>query len=373
MAAKVGLVLTGGGARGAYQAGVLYGVSKLVPKGFFPFPIISGISAGSINAAFLACSKGSFQESAKRLWDIWWNLKSEQVFLQSKKGFVSMALRVLANIALGHRLKSQWPESLLDNSPLQELLTRIIDADAIDSRIKSGDLQGVCLSATNFTTGLNTNFFEAHEQIEPWLGKNHIAIKTRLDAQHVMASAAIPLIFRLVEIENSYYGDGSTRVAFPIAPAVRLGADRIVAIDMRFSQSTAAKRVDRYEHYPQLGEIFASLLEALFSDALDQDLRRLQLINRLVENKSDLHPKFRTVTPLLIRPSKNLALMTEDIYDLLSKPLRSILKVLEVEKGRSKSLVSHLAFEGVYTKRLLELGYADALSREDELVEFLVV
>src|SRR5579871_3500741 len=243
MKSKVGLVLTGGGARAAYQAGVLLGISEMAQPGSFPFPVITGVSAGSINAAFLACSEGSFHDSAQKLWDIWHGLRGQDVFHQTKMGFTRMALRALVNIIFGRMIvKTKWPDSLLDNSPLKELLDRTLCLRGIDDRIKNGDLYGVGFSATDFSSQTTTTFFEAQKDIERWMSKDCLGIRTRLTTTHVMASSAIPGIFKLVDVDGSYYGDGSSRVTFPLAPAIHLGADKLFAIDMRHERSVFEKK-----------------------------------------------------------------------------------------------------------------------------------
>ncbi|HXW53410.1 MAG TPA: patatin-like phospholipase family protein [Myxococcota bacterium] len=375
MKSKIGLVLTGGGARGAYQAGVLLGISEITPPGHFPFPVIAGISAGSINAAFLACSEGSFHDSAKKLWDLWHNIKTTDVFQPSKTGFAKLAIRSLINLMAHSKIfTTKLPDALLDDAPLKELLDRTLCLQAIEERIKRGDLYGVGFSATDFSSQTTTTFFEAHQKIDRWLGKDCLGIKSHLTTAHVLASSAIPGIFRLVEVDGSYYGDGSTRVTFPIAPAIHLGADKLLAIDMRHERSVFEKKQQRCTSYPKLTEIFATLLDAIFSDSLDRDLERLEIINKYVSRYPDSSPrKWRTIPFLLMRPSRSLASLAEDIFPSLSSPLQHMLSILGVAAGHSSDLVSHLAFEQVYTSRLLELGRKDALAKKKELLEFLEI
>lgn len=370
MSQKISLVLTGGGARGAYQAGVLYGMSEILPSDDFPFPIITGISAGSINAAFLACCSGSFKDSTKRLFEIWHDLESQDVFMQNKSGLASVAVRALINIFMGNIVRPKWPDSLLDNSPLKKLLEKNIDVHAIEKRIENGDLDAVCFSATDFNLKATTCFFEAHSKVDPWVSHQRLGKRVRLGTEHVMASSAIPAIFKLVNIDGSYYGDGSTRVAFPIAPAVRLGAEKILSIDMRYPQHILDRQKLKQEEYPELGEIFASLLDSIFSDSLDRDIERLDLVNDLVKNGVQEGQRWRYIPSMLIRPSQDLGLMAADIYQELSPSLRQLLKVFGIDEKRGFDMISHLAFESVYTKRLLTLGRSDALNRKQEILHF---
>lgn len=369
MKQQVGLVLTGGGARGAYQAGVLVGISELMGTDANLFPIITGISAGTINAAFLACYKGSFKESAKRLWDIWSTLKSDRVFHQTKTGFASIALRALMNIYFGNVVKSHLPDALLDSAPLNQIVRELIDVDAIKLRIDAGELTGVSFSATNFNTGMVTSFYEADSSILPWKTKDRLGQKTKLNHKHVMASSAIPGIFKLEEIDNEYFGDGSTRVTFPLAPAIRLGANKIIAIDMRCAEMRSCEKIVPAGQSPKLGEIFASLLDAIFSDSLDRDVERLTIVNELVL-KNESHPKWRCIDCLLIRPSQHLGEMAKETYHTFSPHLRRILSVFGQSEATSADLMSHLAFETVYIAKLLHLGREDALRRQSEIRPF---
>jgi len=370
MKKRVGLVLTGGGARGAYQAGVLFGISEIMPMETFSFPIITGISAGCINAAFLACFKGTFHESARRLWEIWGNLTSEQVFHQTRTRFASMAIRALLNIYFGNIVKTAWPDALLDSSPLDHLVRKHIDVDAINERIKAHELNGVCFSAMNFNSGSLTSFFEADARISPWKDEDRIGVFTKLNHKHVMASAAIPGIFKLVEIDQEYFGDGSTRVAFPVAPAIKMGADKIFAIDMRCADVDVQTKVPSGQ-YPKMAEIFATLLGALYSDSLDRDLERLNIVNRLVKESRETHRQWREVPSFLIRPSCHLGETAKGTYHALSPALRRLLGMLGQSSLKGSDLMSHLAFESVYTEKLLHLGRQDALKRRDEIKKFL--
>lgn len=367
---RVGLLLGGGGARAAYQVGVLKAVAAILPRGADnPFQVICGSSAGGINAAVVASHAMQFHAGIRRLAGVWENFRVEQVFRVDAWSALSRTGRWLfAMLTVG-----AWgsPRSILDVSPLDGLLRRHIDFERIQRAIDLGALHAVCVTASSYSSGRSISFYQGGAGLEDWTRARRDGVAARLSVEHLMASASIPILFPAVGIGGEYFGDGSMRQTTPISPALHLGADRVLVIGVR--QESAAGAAEAGEHgYPGVGQIAGYILDTLFLNSLSADLERLQRINDTLELVPDpAGTSLRRVDTLLISPSRDLAAIAEPLYHLFPASIRYLLAVLGARRGNGRRLMSYLLFERAYCRALIELGYRDAMERETEIREFL--
>lgn len=264
---KIGLVLTGGGARAAYQAGVLKGIATFYKKASCPFTIISGISAGAINGAMLASGIDSFGACTDELSDVWNHLEPDSVMNTNVGALTKLGTRWLKDLSLGGLLGKSRSTFLLDANPLRTFLSKIFSLDSIYTHLDSGKLHGLAISATSYKTGTAISFFDGHKSIGPWMRTSRLGMREKLTLEHVLASAAIPVLFPPVQLRDSYYGDGSIRLSAPLSPAIHLGADKVLAIGLRFqrpSESTWEINLNPKMETITLAEIAGVLLNATF-------------------------------------------------------------------------------------------------------------
>ena len=383
MKRRLALVLSGGGARGAYQAGALRALAEILAQPHLPFPILAGVSAGAINVAYLACHADDFQEATAKLWQMWENIREDQIFHINRRVASLIGMRWLADIILHFPLISgPKPQYLLDTKPMLDLLRRNLNFDMIKKHFESQILHGVAFSATNYDTGNAVTFFDGHRSIEPWLRRTRLGIREALTADHVVASTAMPIFFQPVVIRNSYYGDGCIRLTTPLSPALHMGADRILAIGThcppRPKDALAVIKGETRPHpniKPSLADVFGVLITSIFLDALELDLERLQRINESVQLTSKSaqekrSEKLKYVSAMALQPVRNLGSIAAALRPPL--PFRHLLYALGAASDRSTDILSFLAFEKSYTSKLLELGYQDTMGRRSELKEFLL-
>jgi NTE family protein len=377
---KVALVLSGGGARAAYQAGVLHGISRILDgrRGPQPFSVITGLSAGAINASFLAAARTSFADQANRLQELWGSLLPEQVIQTGPVSLTRLALSWLKDLSSGGALGNPRSTHLLDTTPLRKLLGGQIDFDQIRRNLASGVFHGLAVTATSYATGTSVTFFDSPSQSESWLRSSRIGIQVPLTLDHVLASSSIPVFFRPVRIGQSYYGDGGIRSNTPFSPAIHLGADRIVAIGARYPRSgVEALELNREVAMDSiaLADIAGVALNSLFLDALEFDYERLQRINEtvqlLTEEAREKHPsRLKVIPTLLIRPSEDLGLEASDEFRRFPAMLRFLLRGLGASPEKGADLLSYLAFDRNYTRKLVALGVRDAEAQRAEIQEF---
>ena len=384
MGSKTGLVLAGGGARGAYQAGVLRGIAQILEESFEDrplFDVVTGISAGAINAAYLASCADRMVDASTGLAKLWSQLEIGSVIRTDTISLFSIAGRWLRDLALGGVLPSSVRSNhLLDAAPLREFLAANIDFGAIGRHIETDRLHGFAVSATSYGTGTAVTFFDAHESIEPWTRSSRLGWPTRIGLDHVLASAAIPILFRPVFVEGAYFGDGGIRMSTPLSPPIHLGADKIVAISVRHPRSREStaqlnRRVEVRE--VSTADIAGVLLNAAFMDALEGDAERLARINQTIElieeRRRAEHPhRLRSIPMLLIRPSIDLGALASDQFRKLPAALRYLTKGIGASDERGADFLSYLAFDPTYTRPLLELGRRDALAKRDEIEAFFI-
>lgn len=371
---QTALILTGGGARAAYQVGVLLAVAKLSPhRKRNPFPILCGTSAGAINAAGLACLADDFGNAVAILTRIWRHMEAGHIYRADPLGIGISGARWLKALALGWLLGDP-PRSLLDNSPLYRLLSSKLDFSGIDRAIASGALHAVSISATGYESGESISFFQAHPSAQPWHRVQRMGIRAEIGIDHLLASSAIPFVFPATRIHREYFGDGSMRQLAPISPAIHLGAERVLVI--------GAGRASEYqprqacETYPSLAQIAGHALSSIFLDGLAVDIERMQGINRMLESAPQIasaHPEttLRPIKTLVISPSQRLDRIAAEHADALPWPVKYLLSGLGAMNRHGGALTSYLLFEKPYTRALIDLGYADSMARAEEIGSFL--
>ena len=372
---KTGLVLPGGGARGAFQVGVLKAIAELMPVGCInPFPIISGTSAGAINSVVLASKARRYRVAVAELEHVWANFHCDHVFRSDSLTMLKSSLHWLSAIVLGGYIVGT-PRSLLDNSPLRALLSRNIRFPRIRSSIEDGHLHAVAVTAAGYGTARSTTFFEAGPGNLEWTRTRRVGIRHMLNLDHLMASIAVPMIFPPVNIMGEYFGDGAMRQATPLSPAIHLGADRILLVGIRNETADPAIDPSQPQDFPSFANIAGYMLDTLFMDGMYSDLERMTRINQLIDSipeakRSGALARVRPIDTMVILPSKDLRVLAHKHRKAMPRSVRALLRGI---RGRSPSedrLLSFLLFERAYTRELIELGYTDAMRVKDQLREF---
>ncbi|ASC68877.1 patatin-like phospholipase family protein [Achromobacter denitrificans] len=379
--------MTGGGARAAYQVGVLSAIMELLDPDWHtrfrnPFQIICGTSAGAINAAALACRADRPHLGVRRIRRLWSSLNTDMIYRADAPGLIRTGVRWLGLLSLGWMysgLTRKRPTSLLDNSPMQALLGRVLDFQHLRANLESGALSALAITASGYTSGEHLTFYQAHTPIEPWHRYLRLAIPTPIGIDHLMASSAIPFVFpaRQVQVhgKGEWCGDGSMRQLAPISPAIHLGAHRVLVIGTGFRDDTHPENREDSPPYPSLAQVGGHALASIFLDGLSSDVERLQRMNALMELAGDEGGgSLRRVDVLTITPSQSLDLMALEHLQDMPAQARALFRVLGVSSDPGRpgggSLMSYLLFESSYTKRLIELGYADTMQRNDEVIAF---
>jgi NTE family protein len=371
---RVGLVLTGGGARAAYQVGVLRAIAELVPESVRnPFPIICGTSAGAVNAAVLAANGSDFRRGVRTLMTVWKNFRAYHVYRADPVGVFRNTLQWLTAVVAGGGLGRQTPVSLLDNSPLSELLRNRLDFSTIQSAIDAGDLMAVSITCSGYSSGQSVTFYQGVPGLQPWSRARRIGISMPIAPDHLLASSALPFIFPAVHINREYFGDGSMRQIAPVSPALHLGADRLLIVGVGRQLSHQPERT-KTEGYPSLAKIAGHCLNSIFLDSLEVDLERLQRINRTLsmmppEVAAKNAVSMQQVDFRLISPSEELERLATNFKHELPRAIRFLLYGALRRSG--SNLLSYLLFEKSFCRALIQLGYKDTMDRKDEILAFL--
>ena len=402
-----GLVLTAGGARGAYQAGVLKRIGEL--KGLrhrpSPFAIVSGASAGAINGTAVAAGTLDFHASTARLADLWSGLEVHQVFRADPLTLGCNGLGLVRDLYLGALLGDVKTHSLLDTSPLRDLLRKALPLAGIDRAIHCGALYAVAVQATSYRSGKCFTFVQGRPGHPVWERSRRVTVSAVIEVDHVLASASIPLVFPPVPIVTKagvlYFGDGGMRLVNPLSPAIRLGADRVLAIGIRCSESAA--ELSRSELDPEsargtpcegegagtsgpppLSQVCGVLMNAIFLDHLDSDLDHLERMNDLVganrllshgsdpERPDGTATPMRQIDPLVLNPTDDLAIIARSFEHRMPRLIRHVMEGLGRPDAQSADLMSYLLFDGAYTSTLVDVGYRDADARADEIEHWLL-
>ena len=373
-----GLILSGGGARAAYQVGVLSAIADLLPDSSGnPFPVIVGTSAGAINAVSLACGALHFREAVRRLSTIWGNFHTDQVYRSDWPGVLHQASRFLGRSVLG--FGKQVPVALLDSSPLARLLERELDFSGIAAAIRHRQLRAVAVTAFGYESAQAVTFYQGRAAIDPWFRHRRVGVPTRLAIPHLLASTAIPLIFEPIKINREYFGDGAVRQTAPISPALRLGATRVLVVGVsgnpEGNQAETTPTPRPAGAIPSLAQMSGHMLASTFIDNVENDielLERLNLLGRLVP--IELRKRAYGLTPvevLVISPSQPLDKIAARHRRELPAALRLFLRGPGGTREGGGGLLSYLLFEPGYCSELIELGYQDAMAKKAELSAFL--
>lgn len=375
---KIGLILTGGGSRAAYQVGVLKAIAEFLPRAAHsPFAIICGTSAGALNAATLAINAGHFRKGVKYLLNVWKNFHVAEVYRSDVVGVVNNSSRWLAGLILSSFGVDKLNHvSLLDNAPLVELLEQTLPCAKIQESIDSGMLHALSITASGYGSGHSVTFYQGVEGIEPWKRARRVGVPTKIEIQHLLASAAIPFIFPAVHIHREHFGDGSMRQLAPISSALHLGADRVLVVGMGHGGDDGddESRRSKIDEYPSIAQIAGHALDSIFLDSMEVDLERLHRINHTVSLiPDDIRPsiKLRHVDVLVISPSQPIEKIAERHLNGLPWTIRILLRAVGVMRRRGANLVSYLLFDKAYCRALIDLGYKDAMQNKEEIMAFL--
>lgn len=370
------LVLTGGGARAAYQVGVLKGIAAILPRAVYnPFPIICGTSAGAINALSIAGRAGPFRLRASKLETIWHNLRASDVYRTDALGVATNVFHMAASL-LHSGYGIGRPISLLDNTPLRQLLENYVKFDYLETAISNGELDAIAISAMSYASGQSVTFFQGQPSIQPWNRARRRGEKTDLTIDHLMASTAIPSLFPAVQLEGGYFGDGAVRQLKPISPALHMGAEQLLIIGVS-DKASPANQTPQLDHSPSIAQIMGHMFNSAFIDAVESDLETLRAINRLAsvipQSLKDNNgiTDVNAIEVLSISPSQSIDQIAEEHIHELPRSLKLFLKLIgATAQGGGTSAASYLLFEPGFSRKLIELGHSDALAQKDAIRNF---
>jgi NTE family protein len=373
---KAGIVLAGGGARAAYQVGVLQALKEVLaqPK-VNPFAIICGTSAGAVNAGALAVHADDFGRAVDNLLGVWRNFEPRHVYRADFAGATLNSMRWFASFLFGAFIKNRRI-SLLDNRPLEHLLSRHLDFSRIEANIKAGALDAVAITCSGYTSGQSCSFFQGNDTFEGWQRSQRIGIKTHISVEHLMASSAIPFVFPAYKLNREFFGDGSMRQIAPVSPALHLGADRIIVVGTARIRSDTSPERTRGDLFPTLAQIAGHVMNSIFLDSLAVDLERLERINRTIScvdpaTLKKMGLSLHHVDVLVLTPSEPLEAIAVKHVRNLPWTIRFFLRSVGAMRRGGANLASYLLFERGYCNELIELGYNDTLKRREEVEAFL--
>nr|WP_163938066.1 patatin-like phospholipase family protein [Paraferrimonas sp. SM1919] len=361
-------MLGGGGARAAYQVGVLKAIAELYPRNHgLPFKIICGSSAGAINSCALGCYASSFHLGVRKLEWVWHNMSSKNIFKSSTKGVLAHLLAMMVR-------KFTWSTSaspavsVFNTKPLAKLLEQVIDFKMLDKNIADDYLHAISVDASSYNQNSSISFYQGN--VEPWQRDGREGIKEQLTVDHLMASAGIPILFPSIKIKNRYYGDGAICQFSPLSTPIHLGADKILVINL---ESHIEKQTKTLIKHPSMAQIFGQIMEIVFADTLNADIERVERINKTVAHlNASTRQKLglKPIEMLLFKPSLNLSELALKHYYSLPWAVRWLLKMIGGGNGKDPGIISYMLFENSFSRELIKLGEQDALARADEIKDF---
>jgi len=368
------LVLTGGGARAAYQVGVLSAITKFVPRNHgIPFPILCGTSAGAINSTALGCYASCFHLGVKKLEWVWKNLDTSKIYHSNALGvFGHISRGMLASFQADYA--SKLPRSLLNSAPLRDLLNQVMDFKRIDHNILRGYLSAVSVTASSYSTGDSISFYQSSDDILPWQRAKRSGQSSQLNSEHLMASAAIPMVFPSIKIKNQHFGDGSVHQLSPLSPAIHLGAKRIFVIGVD-QPKEPLHASENNPHPPTTATIAGHLLDSIFADTMNSDLERMYRINNTLEliptKKKEKVEGLQHIDSFVINPSHDFNAIAVNYYNELPLPVRLLLRSMGINNDSESSILSYLLFDKNFCGELIKLGFEDAMEKENQIKHFL--
>ena len=369
------LVMGGGGARAAYQVGFLRCLARQFPH--LRIPYITGVSAGAINAALLASHHGTFLQAVDELTHLWSNLTVEDVFRVEGRTLAKSVMKWAKQLLMGGMGGAPRVRGLVDTEPLRLYLAEVLHAvdgelTGINYNLDNDGLRAVALSTSSYSTGQSVTWIQGQPDVQGWDRPQRRARRTTLTVEHVMASAALPLLFPAIQLENSWYGDGGIRLTAPLGPALHLGARRIMAISTRYERTVEEAAKPLIHGYPPPAQVMGVLMNSVFLDLLDADAARLELLNRLVEElPEEKRSGVKPVSLLVLRPSVDLGKLANEHEQQLPKSFRYLTRALGTRETESPDFLSLVLFQPDYLEALIDIGQKDAMARSDEIADFL--
>lgn len=367
-----GLILTGGGARAAYQAGVLKAISDQFPGFDYPFQVICGTSAGALNAVGLGSGGEIFRHSIEKVEALWMHLSSDKVYRSDYWALARSLGQFVKGFVSGDGI--DVPGSMFDSSPLRKFLETEVDFKQLSHNIQHKEIRAVSVTCCGYRSGQSVSFFQGEDHLEGWQSGERIGVKTELTIDHLMASAAIPTIFPPVKIHREYFGDGVTRNMAPMSPAVHLGAERILVIGVSANRTNRQPRKEN-KYQPRLPQILEHVINGMFIDVIENDIEKAEIINSLLARSPDPQAiardmNLRQIDTLSINPSQPIDEIAIKHINKLPGPIKQFFGLNKEPIEGGVSLASYLLFEGDFMNELIQLGYKDAKKQAKQLDEF---